>query len=496
VKLTYPSSLYNPISLIGVSLALFGLAAIIILWALDVFTGGNNPYLGIFIFLVFPGVLVAGLLLIPAGAWRERVRRSKGKVRPMVVDLGNPHHRNAVVTFAVGTSVFLLLTTLGLYKGYQYSESVTFCGKVCHQVMEPEHTAYFNSAHAEVHCVRCHIGPGADWFVRSKLSGARQVFKTALGTYPRPIPTPVHALRPAQEVCEQCHWPEKFFPATYQTNEYFLSDEENTRWQVNLLIKVGGTSKSPRGHPSGIHWHVDEKNHMTYVASDSSRQGFDQVTWYQDGEPVVYSKGGKPLTEEEMAEKEALEMVRHLDCMDCHNRPSHRYKAPMEAVNEVLTSGELDPAIPFIKREAVKVLSRVYSTKEGARDSIALGLRTFYEQEGYPLPDKAVQVVQAAYARNMFPEMKVRWDRYPDNQGHLNFPGCFRCHGSDLENQAGETISNDCSLCHVILAQGPVDSLGAMTSLEGQAFRHPIDIDGAEREMPCNDCHIGDDSQY
>jgi hypothetical protein len=241
---------------------------------------------------------------------------------------------------------------------------------------------------------------------------------------------------------------------------------------------------------------VDAANHMTYVASDSSRQGFDQVTWSRDGEPVVYAKGGAPFTEEEMRRKEALGLVRHLDCMDCHNRPSHRYKAPMEAINESLTSGDLDAGIPYIKREAVKALSTVYYTKEGARDSITATLRGFYDTQGIDLPDKAVETVLAAYSRNMFPEMRVRWDRYPDNQGHLNFPGCFRCHGSDLENQAGETISKDCNLCHVILAQGPADSLGGMTSLEGQPFRHPVDIDGAEREMPCNDCHIGDDSQY
>jgi hypothetical protein len=496
VKLRYPTSVYNIISLIGVSLALFGLAAVIILFLLDAVTAGSNPYLGIFTFMLFPAVLVVGLLLIPLGAWRERIRRSRGPKEPITVNLGNPRHRNALVTFVVGTSVFLLLTTVGLYKGYQYSESVTFCGRICHQVMEPEYTAYHRSAHAKVDCVECHIGPGADWFVRSKLSGTRQVFKAALGTYPRPIPTPIRDLRPAQEVCEHCHWPEKFFPATYKTHDYFLSDRENSHWQVNMLIRVGGTASSPRGHPTGIHWHVDESNHMAYVASDSSRQGFDQVTWYRGGKPVVYTVGGEPLADSVLEEKARLGLVRDLDCMDCHNRPSHRFQSPIEAIDEVMASGKLDPGIPWIKVQSVRALSNEYATKAGARDSIALALRSFYEGEGADLAPEAVSVVQTCYEQNNFPHMKARWDKYPDNLSHLDFPGCFRCHGSDLKTPEGEGISNDCNLCHVILSQGPVDSLTQFAELSGQRFRHPVDIGGAETEMFCNECHGGDDSLY
>jgi len=258
-------------TLLGSSLALFAVAAILILLALDLVTAGSNPYLGIFTFLVLPGLLVVGLVLIPVGMAWERRRLLRGSTRPLVVDLGDPEHRRALVTFLVGTSIFLLITTVGMYGGFEYSESVEFCGKVCHAVMEPEYTAHANGSHAKVACVRCHIGPGAGWFVKSKISGARQVFKTLAHSYPTPIPTPIENLRPAQEVCEQCHWPEHFYGSSMVRRIHYLGDEENTPWEIDLLLHIGGSGTEHTGHPSGIHWHIDPANHMTYVAEDFSR---------------------------------------------------------------------------------------------------------------------------------------------------------------------------------------------------------------------------------
>jgi hypothetical protein len=491
-KRRYPRQAYNFISLGGIGVALFGFASIIILYLLSLFSGGENPYLGIFIFLVFPGIMVFGLLLIPFGMWRERRRLVEGKTRPLVVDLGVSHHRNMILAFIVVTSVFLLITTVGLYEGYHYTESVEFCGKVCHNVMAPEHTAYFNSAHAKVGCVKCHIGPGAGWYVKSKMSGARQVFKAALGIYPRPIHTPIIDLRPAQEVCEQCHWPQKFFPATQVTRDYFLGDRDNTHWQIKLLINVGGSSE---GTHSGIHWHVAEDNSMTYVSSDSSRQDFDLVSWRSGGEEVVYTKGGVPMPDSVLARARTKGFERTLDCIDCHNRPSHSYRSPMKAVNAALASGKLSSSLPWIKREAVKALSVEYETEEGARDSIALAIEGFYAEKGIDLDPGAVETVQELHRQNMFPHMRARWDKYPENRSHFFFKGCFRCHGSSLQTEDGKTISDDCSLCHTIIHQGP-DAVADTVVFSGLEFQHPIDIDGSEKKMHCYDCHIGDESIY
>jgi hypothetical protein len=495
-KQLYPGLAYNFITLLGAATALFGLAAIVILYLLNMFSGGTNPYIGIFIYMVFPAVLVVGLLLIPLGMWREKKRRERGKQRPVVVDLGNPHHRNAVITFVAGTCVFLLVTTIGLYQGYQYTESVEFCGETCHTVMQPEHTAYLRSAHARVECVNCHIGPGAGWYVRSKLSGVRQVFKTILHTYPTPIETPIKNLRPAQETCEQCHWPAKFYPASEETHDHYLADKENTHWRIKMLFKVGGTSASSQGHASGIHWHIDKDNHMTYVSTDSSRQAFDQVTWMKGGKEIVFSKTGEPLPDSVMAERQAKGWVRRLDCIDCHNRPSHNYLSPMEAVNTAMAAGVLSPSIPWIKTEAVTALSRDYATEEGAMDSISASMKEFYAGKNIDLPSEAITAVQGIYNQNMFPAMKVRWDEYPDNRGHFLFPGCFRCHGSELRNADGERISSDCKLCHTIIGQGLAKDLGDTVNTAGLEFKHPVDIDGAWKEMHCYDCHSGDDSIY
>lgn len=495
-KRLYPGQAYNILTLFGAGLALFALAAIVILYILSAFQRQANPYLGIFIFLVFPALLVAGLVLIPIGMWRERVRQRHGGTRPLVIDLANPHHRNVLLTFGVGTSLFLLISTIGLYQAYHFTESVTFCGDVCHVVMKPEKTAHQNSAHARVDCVQCHIGPGAGWYVQSKLSGARQVVKTITNTFPRPIPTPIENLRPAQEVCEQCHWPEKFYAATQVTRDHYLGDQENSHWRLEMLVNVGGTAHAGEGRASGIHWHIDAGNRITYVAGDSARQAFDQVSWKRGNEEVVYTRSGAPMSDDELAAKRKKHLVRTLDCMDCHNRPAHVYKAPVTAVNEAMAAGRLPADLPWIKREAVKALSRVYLTEAGARDSIALALRGFYQGEGVGLPEAAVGAVQAIYAQNTFPEMKARWSRYPDNRGHSMFPGCFRCHGSDLATPDGRTISKDCDLCHTIVSQGFVAGVPDSVVHKRLEFQHPMDIGGAERETPCFECHQGDDSLY
>lgn len=489
-----PSTFYNPISILGAGLAMFGAAAMLILYFLDAFGEHQNPYLGILIFLLFPGVLVFGLVLIPIGMSWENRRRSRGAVQPLVVDLGRRQHRNALLVFVTGTSIFLLISTLALYGGYEYSESVEFCGQVCHQVMEPEFVAYHNSPHARVKCVTCHIGPGPDWYLRSKISGARQVFKAVRETYPTPIPTPIENLRPAREVCEQCHWPGKYVTATTKTFDYFLGDEVNTHWQIVATVNVGGTS--PSGASQGSHWHLAESNRIVYVASDEDRQEIDQVTWYRDGTAVIYSKTGQPLLDHVLAERRARGEERSMDCLDCHNRPAHEYRSPVRTADALLSSQKLDPSIPWIKRRATQALSVEYYTDEGARDSLASHLHALYAPDQREISDEIVGALFEGYEENFFPEMRVRWDRYPDNSGHLEFPGCFRCHGSDLRTESGRTISADCKLCHAIQAQGSVEALEHATSSDGLEFHHPVDIDGAERHMQCTDCHAGDVGIY
>ncbi len=500
----FPSTVYNIISLVGLAVALFGLAAILILYVLSSL-GGSNPYLGIVMLVVLPAIMVVGLLLIPVGMWRERQLRLSGRRKALIINVAKRGHRNAIITFGVGTSIFLFLTTIGMFETYEFTESSTFCGEVCHTTMAPEYTAWHESPHARVGCVDCHVGEGFDWFVKAKISGVRQVWQMVNRSWPTPIPTPIHDLRPARETCEHCHWPGKSYASKEIVRDYFLGDEANTHWRIRLLLHVGETSTQSGRRAWGIHWHVDPRNRVEYVAGDDKRLSVSQVTWWQNGEPVVYSETGQPLSPDEIVEAELEGRVRTMDCIDCHNRPAHVYLPPTLAVNGALSHGALDRDLPFAKREAVRALSAAYGTRDAGRDSIRTVLERVYADIGIDVPQSAVAAVIDLYERNMFPEMGVRWNEYPVHNSHMESPGCFRCHGSNLRNAAGERIRDDCDLCHKIIAQGPVEDdhefgpshwTGVDEAVTGVEFEHPISIDGAQREMRCWECHSGDDSIY
>ncbi len=244
------SLLHNWVSLAGGILAVSSFFTIAFLIALDFFRGFENPYMGILTYIVAPVFLIAGLWIIAFGALWERHRRRKRKPGAIPefprIDLNVPRQRYTFIGVTAATVVFLLLTAVGSYRTYQFTESVTFCGKTCHSIMAPEYTAYQQSPHARVECVQCHIGPGAGWYVKSKLSGVYQVYATLLDKYPRPIPTPIINLRPVRETCEQCHWPQKFFGKVERDFTHYLPDERNSPWTIRMLVKIGGEERRLR----------------------------------------------------------------------------------------------------------------------------------------------------------------------------------------------------------------------------------------------------------
>lgn len=496
-----PDIFYNWMSAVGAVLAVATFSIIVLLLLIDVFVRETTLYLGILTFMILPAFVVLGLLLIAAGALMERRRQARGVIstfpKEIHIDLENSRHRNAVLIWTAGTALFLAGTAAGTYKAYQVTESVAFCGELCHGVMAPEYTAYQISPHARVSCAECHIGSGADWFVKAKITGAYQVYAVLANVYPKPIPTPIEDLRPARETCEHCHWPDKFFGSRKRVVPHFLSDEANTPYPISLLLNVGGGDTG--GHVEGIHWHISQNHKMEYRA-DRSRQNIAYVRMTDEltGDAVEYTPGGKPLSEDQLASM----AMRTVDCMDCHNRPSHHYLSPVRSVNAALHRGRLDVSLPYIKREAVLALDREYEDTPSALQAIEAHLTGFYQSE-YPevvaergaVVQQAVAGVQAIYRENFFPEMKVSWKAYPDHVGHSEFSGCFRCHGSELATADGKGISSDCSLCHVILAQG-ITAGQPTLSPEGLTFVHPVDVGGAEMESHCTDCHSGGAELY
>jgi nitrate/TMAO reductase-like tetraheme cytochrome c subunit len=447
----------------------------------------SNPYVGILTYLVVPAILAFGLFLAVLGAWfrHRQIVKTVGPMPPLRIDLTRPRDRRLFGFFLAGSVIFLLVAAFASYQTYHFTESVQFCGQSCHGVMQPEWVTYSHSAHARVACAECHIGKGASWYVRSKLSGTYQVYATMADKYPRPIPTPVKNLRPAQETCEECHWPKKFVGNLERSFNYFLGDETNTPFTVRMLMKVGGADPT-HGPEGGIHWHMNVRNKIEYIASDESRQKIPWVRMTDSQGVTSIFKTAKFTNSVDEAE------VRRMDCMDCHNRPAHRYQTPNEAVCLAMSLNKLDRALPWIKTNALFALTQPYTTGTQARQGIATALAERYPADKYPAVQKsvheAITVVQQIYQDNFFPEMKARWEVYPDNIGHKDWPGCFRCHDGQHKTPDGlRTIkANDCNACHTILTQGKGAELEQLTP-SGQKFKHP----GDEVEGACNDCHDG-----
>jgi hypothetical protein len=336
------------------------------------------------------------------------------------------------------------------------------------------------------------VGAGATWYVKSKLSGARQVVKTALNTFPRPIPTPVHNLRPAQETCEQCHWPNKFYGAQLKVFNHYASDEKNTPRQIRMLIKTGGGDPAT-GESEGIHWHMNISNEITYVASDEQHQIIPYVhVKDQQGRVTEYFAKDSTLSKHQMAKA-----PRHrMDCVDCHNRPTHIYPSPDHSVDEALVAKRIDPTLPFIKAQAVEVLSGKYNTTPEAQQAIATNLEKFYNEK-YPelAKTKALEIrnaiaeTQRIFTTTIFPEMKVDWRVHPTNIGHFISPGCFRCHDGSHVSADGKAVSKTCDTCHTVIAE--VESgQPVYGSTQGMAFKHPVDL-GDMTAVNCADCHTG-----
>jgi hypothetical protein len=481
---------HNWISLAGFVLAGSSIFAFLLLFALDL-TGrdAGNPYLGILCYVVAPGFLFLGAAVTLYGAWRHRRRLTRaleGQPPRMAIDLSRPRDRRVLLWFAFGAATFLLVTAVGSYQTFVYTESNQFCGEVCHTVMSPEYSAYHRSAHARVACVECHVGSGATWYIKAKVNGTHQLLDVLTGRYSRPIPVPVQSMRPASETCEQCHWPEKYSGSIERTFNHFLADAKNTPYTVRLLVNVGGGSPA-QGPVGGVHWHMNISKKVEYYATDVQRQIIPWVrVTSQDGTVTVYR------TSAFKGDPEPAK-IRQMDCIDCHNRPAHRYASPNDAVDEAMDLGRIDAKLPSIKKTAVDLLTKPYSTQDEATAAIGQALDADYA--GAPSLATTVAAVQAVYRENFFPEMKADWSKYPDNVGHLDSAGCFRCH--DAKHSVGglgkQMPATDCNSCHTILAQGHGAEL-ATVAPAGLAFRHPSS-DIAGLGLLCNDCHSGKNQQ-
>lgn len=417
----------------------------------------TNPYAGILFFFALPAVFLLGLLLMPLGAWwRRRRLRARGALPAQwpPVDLGTPLVRRAVVLVALASVLNVAILGSASYRSVDHMESSAFCGTSCH-VMAPEYTAFLASPHARVACVHCHVGEGASWFVRSKISGTRQLYMLARGTYSRPIPSPVKRMRVAQETCEQCHWPQKLHGNKVVVRTTYADDEASTASTTVLAMKIGGPAAGAR---VGIHGlHLDPARPISFVATDAKRQVIPLVEAVDaSGRKQTYVSTEVPASADALARGER----RTMDCQDCHNRPAHTFDLPERALDRALEDGRVSTALPFIKKKGIELLRAEYPDRETASRRIAAELPAYYQKDHPDIYaahraqiDAAARELDAIYLRNVFPGMKVGWGTYPNNLGHSDFPGCFRCHDDSHKRADGVTITQDCAACHTVVAQ-------------------------------------------
>ena len=325
----------------------------------------DNPYFSLVTYTLPPGLMGFGGLLLTLGLYRRwKRRRDKHEAKPLpVLDLNAPRVHVLLVGSGVGIVLFMGVSGLATYRGYHFTESTEFCGTVCHTVMEPEYVAHSRSPHSRVECVACHIGPGADWYVRSKLDGLRQVYRVATHTYTLPIQTPLHNLRPARDTCEKCHWPAKFEGSTERILWRYWFDKGSTPSRYHMLLKVGGVNQAS-GRPEGIHWHSNSSDQVYYWARDEDRE---DIPWVD----VLHADGIHTIDKDESIQAAPpKEELRLMDCMDCHNRPAHIFRSPNDLVDAALSKEMLDRKIPYVKRNAVEILSMTFKSKEEARAAI------------------------------------------------------------------------------------------------------------------------------
>jgi len=485
----------NTVSYFGGLIILVSIVLILLFLLLNFSLKAPSPYIGIFTYLIFPAFLSLGLLLFVYGMVREiRRRRRLGAIEALpfpTLDLNNPHHRKRFAFILTSGSLLGILFAFVNYNAYLFTDSNTFCGRLCHRVMKPEYMAYLNGPHARVACVDCHVGTGVSWYVKAKISGVPQVFATIFRTYSRPIPVPIKSLRPARETCDECHWPEKFYGAQLIQNPYFRYNEKNSPEQISLLVKTGGGTPH-LGENAGIHWHMAISEKVYFKATDPAHQ---QIPWAKvvsgDGSMMVYKDKRAKLSDEEL-EKLPTNLM---DCMDCHNRPSHVFLPPETAVDKAMGGGLISHKLPWIKKLALDALVKSYKDTDQVQEEMRMFVEGYYTKY-YPdvLKRQKAEVTQAVttifaiYNRNVFPTMKVNWTTYPNNIGHRNWPGCFRCHDNQHVNQSGKVLTNDCPVCHTLPQRGPLLPLAAFSPASAEPW-HPWPLKGRHATILCNLCH-------
>jgi len=436
------------VSLLGVALILTAAISSLFVSTNEVRGHAGNPYSGILL-LLLPAVLLLGLALVPLGVYLSK-REIRNDLLAQTFDR-KAALRRVILFLGLTTFVNVLLGTQLTIRAVKHMETPQFCGATCHS-MKPEFTAYQNSPHSRVECVECHVAPGAVGWIESKTNGMRQLMETLSNSATKPIPSALESDRlvPARETCENCHWPDKFNGVRLRVFPKYADDEGNTRSDTILLMMVGGNKMA------GIHGaHLGPGIQIRYTAADRARQMIGSVEYRNavTGESRTFTGPAPSGTSPEAG------FNFEMQCVDCHNRPTHAFELPERAMDKSMAGGDIPVTLPFVKKKGLELLKAGYGSSEEAAAKIPGELTGFYQQNFPEIFARRAQdigqagkAVLAIYERNVFPDLKVTWGTYPNNLGHMDSPGCFRCHDGSHTSADGKTISQDCNACHQPLA--------------------------------------------
>lgn len=399
----------------------------------------------------------------------------------------------------IGTlGLLILFLIFGGIHAWEYTNSPSFCGTVCH-TMPPQNAVYLESPHSNVTCEECHIGRASftNQLVR-KSQGLKESYYQIFKLYEFPIRA--KALRPAVETCEKCHRPETFSDDSLRHIVHFASDTNNTSTVTYLIMKTGGGSKR-EGGGRGIHWHISTP--VFYYTEDPLHQVIPYVrVMNEDGTYTEYidvESGFDPKSVDES-------QLKPMDCITCHNRVTHEFMFPTDSVDLAMSRGLIDPEIPQIRQKAVAALTITYASREEAMTAIAAledsyrsDFFEYYSANGQKIKD-AITEIQAIYDRTVFPEQRINWTTYPNNIGHQNSPGCFRCHDGKHLNEEQQAVRLECNVCHAI----PIvrDAEDAVTNIEISHGMEPdphfnanwISIHYRAIDATCSTCHTTQDA--
>jgi hypothetical protein len=386
----------------------------------------------------------------------------------MKITLGRRTLMLGTVTTLVMGAIALAVLGAGSIVAWEYSNSNAFCTNMCHAVHPEEPVAHAASFHARVNCVECHMGRLSTLQLMAiKPTHINELIGMIIG-YERPITT--HSLRPARESCEACHWPEARHDDTIRVKYRYEGDAKSVQSKTTLQMHTGtgttdaGGSKdtAPQLRPGGgvakgIHWHIAQD--VEFVALDEQRQKIALVEIRgSDGKTkAAYFDATAGITR---AEADKMPR-RRMDCIDCHNASGHPFTNPANLVDDAIEEGRIDRSLPSIKARSnaiIKSAAGIAGPEKERGAKFASLIAAAAPKDSPPaskdaekkFADEMQQILMLTSFSSDLKGVPLTWKNFPNNVGHMDFPGCFRCHDGKHANDKGEAVRLQCTLCHAL----------------------------------------------